>query len=1320
MASRRITDGSPEPLGVTAGAGGVNVAVFSAHATAVEFCLFDGAGERELERIRLPARDGNVFHGHIADVGIGARYGLRAHGPYVPREGHRFNPAKLLVDPYARAIDRIFTLHPSMLGFRDGNPYDEAARDDTDSGAHVPKAIVASALDAQNTRRRVPWADTIIYELHVRGFTRTRADIPEAIRGTFAGLAHPAALDHLRGLGITSVEIMPAAAWIDERHLPALGLHNYWGYNPIPFLAPDPRLAPGGWAEIAATVRALHDAGIEVLLDVVLNHSGESDEFGATVCYRGLDNASYYRLLPDDRSRYVNDMGCGNCLALDRPPLVRLAVDALQAWARTGIDGLRFDLATALGRRDWGFDAAAPLFQAMATDPVLRDLKLIAEPWDIGPGGYQVGHFPDGWAQWNDRCRDDVRRFWRGDGGARGDLATRLAGSSDLLPAAAHPSRNINFVMAHDGFTLADLVSYEHKHNEANGENNRDGTNDNWSWNNGAEGSSDDRDIVARRRRDQANLLATLLLARGTPMLAMGSELGHTQNGNNNAYAQDNAVSWLDWTRADPGLQAITAQLIALRKAHPALHADRWLDGKPVDGGDIPDVEWRGPDGPLATGDDWRADAGDLLGMVLAEPIAGALDRVAVILHRGREPARFALPEARDHHAWKTAFDSARGPAPLAPDALDRIAIEPRSVVVLVEERVDAAQWRPRPVDAATLDRLAQAAGIAPEWWDEQGGRHVVSDETKRALLAAMALPCASGNQVRASLAQLAQEAATQRAATSARCFMPESLRQGRRHFGLSAQLYALRRPGDQGIGDFSTLARLGERAAAAGCGIVGINPFHALFPSDRERASPYHPSDRRFLDPIYIDVSALDDLPDPLPHARPTGEAARTPRSSGDIIDYPGVWDLKRAVLEAYFAAFEETALNRPGDAAVAAFAAFVVDGAEALRRFATHEAIAEMCKGETWPGWPHDLQDPTSPAVAEFAARHQARVRFHMFLQWLADRQFAQAAARARSAGLEFGFYRDLAVGAAPDGAEAWSNAAELARGVSIGAPPDRFSADGQIWNLPPFNPHAVRRSGFRAFRTLIAANMRHAGALRLDHAMGLTRLFWVPSGANGADGAYVAYPLEDLIDQLAQESQSQRCLVIGEDLGTVPDGLRERLAAADILSYRVLWFEREGLGFKPASSYPAGAVACVTTHDLPTLAGWWMGADIAEREALHQFPASEAQQARIQRRAEKEALSRALLDAGLMTAPPDLDHPLAQDFAVALVAWVAASPAYFVLAQADDLAGETIATNLPGTDRERPNWRRRLKPEIDQLLDASLTRQVLERLRTIRGTP
>ncbi|MEO6377444.1 MAG: glycogen debranching protein GlgX, partial [Caulobacteraceae bacterium] len=730
---RRAQPGSPEPLGATPLAGGTNFAVFSATATAIEVCLFDAAGEGEIARVPLLERTGDVFHGFIPGVTLGARYGLRAHGPYAPAEGHRFDPSKLLVDPYAVAIDRPFDLHPTMFDQRQGET--EPGYDDLDSAPYMPKAVVAAPETMGVRAAWVPWPQTVIYELHVRGFTMRHPDVAPETRGTFAALADPAAIAHLVDLGVTTVEVMPAAAWIDERHLPPLGLSNYWGYNPVALMTPDPRLAPGGWDEIAAATAALAAAGIETIVDVVFNHTGEGDALGPTLSFRGLDTAGYYRLTAD--GRYVDDSGCGDTLALDHPATVRLVTDTLRTWARRGgVSGFRFDLATVMGRHATGFDPAAPLLTAIAQDPELRTLKLIAEPWDCGPGGYRLGDFPAEWGEWNDRFRDSARRFWRGDGGALGELASRLAGSQDLIASHRRPSRSVNFVTAHDGFTLADLVAYSAKHNEANGEHNRDGSSHEISWDNGVEGPTADADAIEARRRDQRALLATLMLARGTPMLAMGAELSHSQSGNNNAYCQDNELAWLDWNRPDDGLTAYVGKLARLRRDHPALHADRFLAGRAAGVSPYPDVAWHTAEGWPTAAEHWSDDGRDILVVVLADPHGDDEhpDRLAVVFNRGRAPARVALPTPHSDHAWRIALDSTDDePAGLGDDGL---TVAARSVTVLAEDHIPAGLSQ--SLNQPRLDKLAEAAGIASEWWSVDGVRHAVSPETQRALLKAM------------------------------------------------------------------------------------------------------------------------------------------------------------------------------------------------------------------------------------------------------------------------------------------------------------------------------------------------------------------------------------------------------------------------------------------------------------------------------------------------------------------------------------------------------------------------------------------------------
>ncbi|RTL85105.1 MAG: glycogen debranching enzyme GlgX [Hyphomicrobiales bacterium] len=1365
----RITDGAPEPLGATLDDTGANIAVFSSHAETIELCLFD-AQDKESARLRLPARTGDVFHGHVAGLREGQRYGFRAYGPDAPQEGHRFNGAKLLVDPYALALDSALALHQSQFAFG------ETAADD--SAPFVAKGVMTRPPLAAQKRPRRAWRETILYEMHVKGFTAAHPDVPTHLRGTFAGLAHEASIAHLQQLGVTTIELLPCAAWIDERHLPPLGLTNYWGYNPIAFMAPDPRLAPGGWEDVRAAVAALHDAGLEVILDVVFNHTGESDAYGPTLSLRGLDNAAYYRLA-DDRSHYVNDAGCGNILAFERAPVVRLAMDALRAWAMYGgVDGFRFDLATTVARGRAGFDPDSPFLTALRQDPLLRDLKLIAEPWDLGPGGYRLGQFPAPFVEWNDRYRDAVRRFWRGDAVGVGELATRLAGSQDVF-ARRRPSSSVNFITAHDGFTLRDLVSYACKHNDTNGESNRDGAGDNLSWNNGAEGESDDPAIHAVRARDARNLLATLLFSRGTPMLAMGAELGHTQKGNNNAYAQDNATSWLDWAQAESSLIDAAAKLIALRKSHPALRDDHFLEGAAQDDALLPDVEWLRSDGEAMREADWRrGEAQTLIVSLHAQD-----DRALVILHRGAAPCAAAAPPARDGHGWRLAFDASNGEAQL--DGA-RVAVPGRSVLLLVEEKSPASLVAPA-VDDALLARLSQAAGVATQWRDVEGAEHHVPRDTLLALLSRLGLPAGSRSDARDSLLRLAQLrdrgalpphfVARENAAASLRlgatqttrltlvdedgretslalshatpcawrgadgllhhgrqaqlpplpsgrydlraehgetcrlvvapahCALPD-----RRVFGFSAQLYALRREGDQGVGDFTTLRRLAEISAQAGAALVAINPLHALFSQDRTRASPYYPSDRRFLDPLAIDLAEL-------PEAAFDPDAARA-LSLRERVDYEDVEALKRPAFEKAFSQFDALARRRPEADSVRSFSRFCAEGGDALHRFALFETIAEMRGGEDWRRWPQALRGGDGAALAAVADRHAERLRFHKFLQWVADSQLAKAASAARDAGLAFGFCRDLAIGAAPDGAESWRKAKRRIEGFSIGAPPDPFSRDGQSWGLPAPDPLAIEADGGADFAELLAANMRHAGALRIDHVMGLSRLFLVPEGAKASEGAYVSYPLDALLAQLSLESVRANCLVVGEDLGTLPFGFRDRLAAANVLSYRVLWFERAGAGFAAPRDYPAKAMACVSTHDLPTLAGWWEEADVAEREALGLLSAADAARERESRRRDRRALLDALRAEGLIGAPAEgaifddaaFDDGLAQ----ALHAFAARTPSVLAMAQLDDLAGESVAVNLPGTDQERPNWRRKLHPTVETLFSLPRACAIVSALR------
>jgi isoamylase len=681
--------GSPHPLGATPDEEGVNFALFSAHAEKVELCVFDDVGGRELERHVLPEFTNEVWHGHLPGARPGLLYGYRAHGPYDPLNGHRFNPNKLLVDPYARALHGAFAWSDLHCGYTVGDEREDLSFDPRDNAALVPKGRVQGPARDEppaSPRPRRAWSDTVICELHVRGYTQRHPNVAAPLRGSIAGLAEPAVVEHLARLGVTAVELLPVHPITPERRLAAQGLDNYWGYNSFSYFAVEPRyLASGDPAEFRRMVRTLHAAGIEVILDVVYNHTGEGDELGPTISFRGIDNAAYY-CLAEDRRRYVDFTGCKNTLNLAHPRVLQMVMDSLRYWVEEmQVDGFRFDLAVSLSRESHHFTETSRFFSAVAQDPILAKAKLIAEPWDLAPDGYRLGHFPPGWAEWNDKFRDGVRRFWRGDGGRLGDLAQRLAGSADVFNRRGRrPWASVNFVTAHDGFTLEDLVTYEAKHNLANLEDNRDGPDDNASWNCGVEGPTDDPDVRALRARQKRNLMATLLLSQGTPMILGGDEFGRTQGGNNNAYCQDNAVSWVDWSgdRADdPAFLAFVQELLRLRGANGVFRSPVFLEAGVA--------SWLSPEGRPMGEDDWRSGENRSLGLHLRRraDACGAMAAL-LLLNADAEAVSFTLPAANPGARWARAIDTAE-PQAAKPgglfDAGDRLRLEPHALVLLLE-----------------------------------------------------------------------------------------------------------------------------------------------------------------------------------------------------------------------------------------------------------------------------------------------------------------------------------------------------------------------------------------------------------------------------------------------------------------------------------------------------------------------------------------------------------------------------------------------------------------------------------------------------------
>lgn len=671
--SSQLREGLAHPRGAFWDGRGTNFSLFSAHATKVELCLFDADGEKELERIELPEYTDEIWHGYLNGIGPGAVYGYRVHGPYEPEQGHRFNPHKLLLDPYAREFVGELRWDHACFGYTIGAEGDDLTFDKRDSAPFVPKCVVAdSNFDWQQTvSPLVPWDRTVIYEAHVRGFTKMHPAVPEKLRGTFGGLAVPQVIEYIKSLGVTSVELMPIHAFVNDSYLLDKGLSNFWGYNSIGFFAADPRYVVDprrGVQEFKEMVARFHDAGLEVLLDVVYNHTAEGNERGPTLSFKGVDNASYYRLMPDQKRYYINDTGTGNTLNLSHPRVIQMVTDSLRFWVQEmRVDGFRFDLGTILAREPNGFDNQSGFLKVCSQDPVLSRVKLIAEPWDCGPGGYQVGGFPPGWAEWNDQYRDTIRDFWRGEAAA-GKVSPRLYGSADIFDQyGRRPYASINFITAHDGFTLNDLVSYNERHNESNLEDNKDGHDHNRSWNCGVEGPTDDEGVLALRQRQMRNFLATLLLSQGTPMLLAGDEFARTQHGNNNAYCQDNDISWLNWSLAETNQAQVrfVKMMTALRAKYPILRRNRFLSAQENPRIGLKEITWINASGKEMEEEQWSDDGMLCFGMLLdgrAQPTGlrqrGHDATLLIVLNAFHDLVEFTLPGDAPDARWSILIDT--------------------------------------------------------------------------------------------------------------------------------------------------------------------------------------------------------------------------------------------------------------------------------------------------------------------------------------------------------------------------------------------------------------------------------------------------------------------------------------------------------------------------------------------------------------------------------------------------------------------------------------------------------------------------------------
>ncbi|WP_339950179.1 glycogen debranching protein GlgX [uncultured Albimonas sp.] len=1359
--SLKVTEGSPAVLGLRLDDAGANIAVLSAHAERIELCLFDPDG-RETARLPLPGRTGDVRHAHVAGIEAGQRYALRAHGPWDPAGGHRFNPAKLLLDPWALAFTGEPRWDERLCAHAPGEPL---TPDLTDSAPLMPRCVAVHdrpEVDPAERPRHAP-EKLVVYEAHVRGLTELHPEIPEEIRGTYEALGHPAILDHLRRQGVTALELLPVQAFADEPHLTRLGLKNYWGYNTLGFFAPTPRyMGPKGADGLREAIAALHGAGIEVILDVVYNHSAEGDEDGPAFLFRGLDDASWYRHHPDAPGGYSNETGCGNTLDLSKPFAQRLTLESLRWWAtRMGVDGFRFDLAPVLARgRDGEVDLTSDFLATLRADPALCDLHLIAEPWDIGPGGWQTGGFPAGWRDWNDGFRDAARRFWKGEARGIHDLASGLLGSAEAFDHDNRPAwSSVNFVSAHDGFTLADLTLYAERRNWANGEENRDGHSHEDSDPMGPEGPGDPRQEAARARR-RRNLLLSVFVAQGTPMLRAGDEVGQSQGGNNNAYCQDNETTWIDWARGDEDLAAFASAAASLRARLPVLSQSQFLHGAlRADG--TSESGWTALTGGAP---EWENDALPGLTLTVRGAAGGRPDPapVAVALNAGATPSPLVLPEAGPGLRWRLALDTAHPQG--APETPDTIPLEIGGDHALVFEGV--------PADPAPV-RLAREAGIFERYHEINGTERPASEATRAALLRAMELPtdeagaqAALSARAAAAPRRLPREAVTAAddgqgggeawplpdllgwtvrlesgetlsggvgepvpplppglhvlaaggeemllAAAPRAAPSVESVAGRARVWGLTGAVYALTGPQSLAEGDFADLAEAAVSAASLGAAFVGVNPIHALGVA-YGGISPYSPSTRVALDARRV---APRLVPGFSPHLLP-GQAMQALEAWADApLTDP---ELHRRLREPALRALFEKTWATPGAPEAAAFEAWLAGPGAPRLPFATYEALSER-HGEDWRAWPEALRDPISPEVATFAKANAPAIRYHAWLQWLAEEQLAAAQAAATGAGMALGLYLDIAVGVRPGGAETWASPLAFARGVSLGAPPDALNSQGQAWGLAPYDPEGLRRLRYAPFREMLRAAMKHAGAVRIDHVIGLDRCFWVPE--DGTPGGYVKYPTEMLMALVRIEAAKRGCVVVGEDLGTVPDGLRDRLAESNLHGCAILQFEGGPGGYRNPGDFAPASLAAFGTHDTPTLAGWWAADDADLRLSLGHIDAQGAEAVRAERAVARAAICRLLVEEDLLPEGVDPEAPPAEADAAlrdAIHALLARGASALMAVQIDDVFGVREPQNVPGTTVEAPNWRRRHPVRAAEIGGAAVLTALAKRLEFERS--
>ncbi|MFN3603537.1 MAG: glycogen debranching protein GlgX [Leptonema sp. (in: bacteria)] len=1436
----KIKEGKPYPLGAHWDGLGVNFALYSKEATSVFLCLFDSEFSYQ-ESLCIPIKNRThfIWHCYIEGIRPGQLYGYRIYGPYEPKKGHRFNPSKVLLDPYALTIGRDLIWGEEHFGYK--YPYSFLEKDTRDNAkTAILGAVIDPAFSWGNDKQlKIPWEDTIIYEVHIKGMTKLHKWIPKKLRGTYLGFCSEPVINYLKDLGVTSIEFLPIQHSITEFHLYKNKKTNYWGYNPIAFFAPNKNYAYGkGYQdavnEFKSMVKILHQAGFEVLLDVVYNHTAEGDHTGPTLSFRGIDNLSYYRVYEENPELYLDFTGCGNTLNHQNHQVLQLIMDSLRYWIQEmHVDGFRFDLASALARELYDVDRLTSFFAIVQQDPIISNVKLIAEPWDLGKDGYQVGNFPPGWSEWNGKYRDTIRRIVNEYENNLAEFATRISGSSDLYKKDDRKTySSINFITCHDGFTLRDLVSYKHKHNEENGWNNLDGSDINFSNNYGVEGDTNDPKMKSLRIKKQKNFLTILMISQGVPMLLAGDEMNRTQKGNNNSYCLDNKTNYLNWKWDEDSYELFifTKYVIQLRKRNEVFKRKNFFEGEEKKIMEIKDIYWLTPNGKEMTEEDWKHQI--CLQMLLPSEFGRRFDfyttlegdTFLILFNFAKEERKFIIPEVIETK-WKMILNTQKN-IYLTSDFIDypivensyfiekrntnffeemekyfsensfyfpnqSIRIPESTIIILKAEKGWRHSYVKKNYRLNLLNDFCRELGIQTSYSDLLGNTYKIPYQKLLLILRAMHIPVQNLSHIEEiyenytndkwiqeiiptqmflekekilldiRIPETLQDFKIQIADNRGDIFYEEVIRnyqiietrtilffkfrklkiffiripieksfpigyysvfliskgeiyykgkmmvvpnqaysEDKLYNGVSVQLYALKSETNLGIGNFYDLKKLGFLIKKYGFNLIGISPIHLLSLNDPENISPYYPSSRLLIHPIYIDIFSLKEF-----HASEkakqkwkewNSEIEKEKKNSQ--INYRLIYLIFKEIMTEVY---REFTTNSMFERDRSQFEEYVKDN-ERLFYHSLFEVVKEVF-GNLKP--PEEIWKKDSDIQKEFCNRNFDKINFYNYLFYTAEKQFKEVQEELLKNNIYI--YLDLALGCRPDQSEAiflntfypyiFSNEARA------GAPPDAFSPNGQDWGLLVMNPLMLRKYQFEPFKILLERNLYFRSFLRIDHIMWLYRLFWIIKDTKESASTYVHYPYKELFGILCLESQKKQNQLIGEDLGTVPLEVRKLLEEKSILTWKVFYFEKTNQSFIDPKDYPINSIATLNTHDLPTLAGFWMNQDIEERKKLGILSEEQEKEFLKQRNEERIQIINLLKEKGLLKDfPITVSEESLYDTTIAHLIHKLFSEAKskLLLASLHDLLGEVDQPNIPGTVREYPNWSLRYSFSIEEI--------------------